>query len=49
MDNGANMHMIANKWMFTRYELRSHPSFVIAVDGQRLLILGQGDIKNLIS
>ena len=34
MDNGANMHMFADKWMFTRYEPRLEPSFVIAAGGQ---------------
>ena len=47
MDNGANMHMFADKWMFTRYEPRLESSFVIAAGGQRLRILGQGDIGNL--
>ena len=48
MDNGANWHMFADKWMFTRYEARLEPSFVIAAGGQRLLILEQGDIGNLL-
>ena len=47
MDNGANRHMFSDKWMFTRYEASSESSFVIAAGGQRLLILGQGDIGNL--
>jgi len=47
MDNGANRHMFSDKWMFTRYETSSESSFVIAAGGQRLLILGQGDIGNL--
>ena len=48
MDNGANRHMFSDEWMFTRYEPSSESSFVIAAGGQRLLILGQGDIGNLI-
>ena len=47
MDIGANMNTFADKWMFTRYEERLEPSFVITTCGQRLLILGKRDIGNL--
>ena len=47
MDNGANVHMFSDKWMFTRYQTRAEPTFVVTAGGQRLLILGEGDVGNL--
>ena len=48
MDNVANVHTSSDKWMFTRYQTREEPTFVVAAGRQRLLILGEGDVGNLV-
>ena len=47
MDNGANMHMFCDFWLFTNYEKSNDLSYVTAAGGQQLSILGYGDIGNL--
>ena len=43
MDNGANVHMFADRWMFSDYRTFSEPSHVTAAGGHKLLILGEGN------
>jgi hypothetical protein len=47
MDNGANMHMFSDRWMFHNYVSYNNPSYVVAAGGQQLLILGKGNVGNL--
>ena len=47
MDNGANIHMFCDKWMFTNYKNKCDAAYVTAAGGQKLLILGVGDVYNL--
>ena len=46
MDNGANVHMFSNKWMLPNYK-KNVAAYVTAAGGQKLLILGVGDVYNL--
>ena len=47
MDNGANMHMFSDRWMFHNYVAYTNPSYVVAAGGQQLLILGKRNVGNL--
>ena len=42
MDNGANVHTFSDKLMFINYK-----NYVTVARGQKLSILGVGDIYNL--
>ena len=47
MDNGANVHIFSDKWMFINYKNKSDAAYVTAAGGQKLLIFGVGDVYNL--
>ena len=47
MDNGANVYMFPDKWMFTKYKNKNVAAYFTAAGGQKLLIWGVGDIYNL--
>ena len=37
MDNGANVHMFSDKWMFTKYRNKSVAAYVTAAGGKKII------------